>query len=56
MCIFCKYWRGERPQIDHRTGKCKIRPVRGRCVLDETGQYYKADNLCDYFDKCIVYM
>lgn len=56
ICIFCKHWQGEKPQVDYRTGECKIPSATGQCALDKTGQYYKADNLCSRFNKSIVYM
>ncbi len=56
MCIFCKHWRGKKPQVDYRTGESQICLVKGQCVLDRTGKYYESDDLCNHFDKSIVYM
>lgn len=56
VCIFCKYWLGKQPDVNYRTGECKVKPDIGKCSLDKMNQDHKADGLCNRFEKDIVYM
>lgn len=56
ICILCKHLLGDNPQVNYHTGECRLYTVVGKCALDETGEYHKADSLCSQFEKSIIYM
>lgn len=56
MCIFCKHWIGQNPDVNYMSGECKLKPVKGKCAMDATDQEHEADGLCHRFDKSILYL
>ena len=56
MCVFCKYWLGEKPETDFRTGESNVKNRKGMCSLDETNQYHKSIDLCHQFRKNLIYL
>ena len=54
MCLLCKYWLGERAEIDYISGKGRIEIKKGLCSND--GKNYKSTEMCRYFEKCLTYL
>lgn len=56
LCVFCRHWLGETPNVDYRTGECKISNCSGLCAKDTSGEKHKSTDLCPKFSKALSYM
>ena len=56
MCVFCKYWLGDSPNVDYRTGECKVPNTSALCSKDNSGDKHKSTDLCSRYMKALSYM
>ncbi|MBE5959319.1 MAG: hypothetical protein E7254_10730 [Lachnospiraceae bacterium] len=55
-CIFCKYWIGNEPDINTRTGEANYSICRGMCEKDSSNSMHSSEDLCYEFRRSIVYL
>ena len=56
ICAFCKHWLGSSPNVDYRTGDCKVPKTSGLCAKDNSGKKHKSTDLCPKYSKALSYM
>jgi len=56
ICAFCKHWLGEEPNVEFRTGECRVSSSRGLCAKDTTDSKHKSTDLCHKFSRALRYM
>lgn len=53
-CSFCKYWIGESPSVDYKSGSTKLRKCEGLCSKRDGN--VKSDGICNRFARKLEYM
>ena len=56
MCMFCKYWLGNSPNVDYVTGETKYTVTRGLCKKDTSNAKHDSDSLCYKFEKSLLFL
>lgn len=54
QCIFCKYWYGDIPKMDYRTGECQYSAKQGTCLKKDVP--CEPEYICSSFQKKMIYM
>lgn len=54
QCIFCKYWHGNVPKMDYRTGECQYDTKQGKC--SKKNILCEPERICSFYQKQLLYM